>query len=198
MATPTRLGTPRPKTESHPCNTAGTRDDSQSPTLARRTNRTVHSWAAAIANDIDDITVDRLISGKPPATYTAFERREAVRRLRIDHHLTQPQIARRLRIDRRQVVRDLERFGLVDSGAKAAQLAEAARRRVVVARLVAAGARSREIARLLNVPEDAVTRDRIALGIAGERIGCRPCRSRDELLATYAHLLDHNTTEATG
>src|SRR4051812_6244946 len=105
---------------------------------------TLHRWAGDLADDTDPVTIERLMAGLRPASYTAWERREAVRRLRVAGHLHR-EIAARLGIDDRQVLRDLERVGLSRVGWQRAQWDEAARRRVVAARLYGAGLRTVEV-----------------------------------------------------
>lgn len=56
-------------------------------------------------SDVDEMVVDRLLAGIP-TNYTSWERREAVRRL-LASGVTQRGIAYRLRIDKRQVWRDV-------------------------------------------------------------------------------------------
>lgn len=62
-------------------------------------------WAASLADDLDWAVVDRLVSGEC-VPYTSHERREAVRRL-IAAGVPKREAARLLRIDDRQVYRDL-------------------------------------------------------------------------------------------
>ena len=68
------------------------------------------------ANDIDGAVVERLMAGGYNGWYTAFERREAVRRLR-SAGLSLSLIAARVGVSPRQVCRDLKRVGFVSSAA---------------------------------------------------------------------------------
>ena len=71
-------------------------------------------WGGNLADHLDEAVVLRLISGEPcPAT--TYERREAVRRLRLQRRLTYTEIARHLHVGLRQVHRDLCALGLVES-----------------------------------------------------------------------------------
>lgn len=65
------------------------------------------TWAAAVADDIDEAVVQRLMDGDPPASFTSYERREAVRRL-VAVGFPKREVARILRIHDRQVYRDLD------------------------------------------------------------------------------------------
>lgn len=166
------------------------------PTLPGGTNMTrTHRWAGDLADDIDPVMVERLVDGERPDGYTAWERREAVRRLRLDG-LYLRQIATRLGVQPRQVTRDLERYGLVKVGWQRARRAAAARRRVVAARLFAAGLRNIEVATLLGVDYMTVHQDREQLGFPSLGFNPTAGRSRDVLLAIYGHLLDNDRQEA--
>lgn len=66
---------------------------------------------AIAARDIDEIAVERACYGDVEGLLP-IDRREAVRRLRLQG-MSQPQIARRLQMHERQVVRDLDRFRLL-------------------------------------------------------------------------------------
>lgn len=69
-------------------------------------------WTAALAFDVDAVTVERLVAGEYVESFTSFERREAVRLLRCDG-FSYPRIAQRVGIHETQVWRDLARLGLV-------------------------------------------------------------------------------------
>src|SRR4051794_511581 len=94
---------------------------------------TLHRWAGDLADDVDPVMVERLMAGLRPTTYTAWERREAVQRLRLGG-LCHREIAERLDIDPRQVYRDLERVGLARVGWQRARWDTALRRRVIASR----------------------------------------------------------------
>lgn len=68
-------------------------------------------WSLKLADDIDEVVVERFLEGYDCPGITAHERREAVRRLRMDG-LGQRLIAARLGMWSRQVHRDLRRMGL--------------------------------------------------------------------------------------
>lgn len=156
---------------------------------------TLHRWAGELADDIDPVMVERLMDGAKPDGYTAWERREAVRRLRLNG-LCHREIAVRLDISDRQVCRDLERVGLTRTGWQRAQWAEADRRRVVSARLFAAGLRTVEVANLLNVSHGIAHRDRERVHSASTGFNPTAGRSRAELMALYGHLLDNEQEES--
>lgn len=76
---------------------------------SRRTSR--RARFSSVFGDVDEAVVLRLLDGDRP-TYTTFERREAVRRLRAGG-LSYRVIAERLSINTRLVHRDLRALGLV-------------------------------------------------------------------------------------
>lgn len=156
----------------------------------------LHSWARHLADDVDPIVVERLVKGEPTDGYTAWERREAVRRLRLAGR-THQEIGERIGIDQRQVCRDLERAGLYRVGWQQNRYAAAARRRVISARLYTHGLRTVEVATMLDVAYTVALCDRDVLGFPSAGfVGSRPGRSRDVLLAVYGHLLHDDCQEA--
>jgi hypothetical protein len=154
-----------------------------------------HRWAGDLADDIDPVMVERLTDGEHPTNYTAWERREAVRRLYLDglcHRL----IAARIGTNERQVIRDLQRYGLSRVGWQRTQWDTATRRRITSARLYEAGLRTIEVSTLLGVSYSIAERDRERTGYPSAGFNPRPGRSRAVLLATYGHLLDNDRQEA--
>jgi hypothetical protein len=152
--------------------------------------RPVVRWARPLANDIDTVIVDRLVAGQPVASYTTYERREAVRRLAATG-IPRKVIARRLSLDSRQVYRDLEAIGAAIQRRPVSP--RVAARRALIARLVAAGANTREIALLTDCSRQAVCGDRRALGCAVPGRRQRSPRPLAELRRLYGHLLDSNS-----
>lgn len=148
----------------------------------------LHRWAGHLADDVDWVMVDRLAAGVRPDGYTAWERREAVRQLRRVG-MAQREIAARIGVDKRQVCRDLERLGMYNTGWQRARYAAAASRRVITGRLYRAGLRPIEVVSLLGVSYSIAVMDRAALGLPSTGYNWSPPRPRDELLATYGHLL---------
>jgi DNA-binding transcriptional ArsR family regulator len=69
-------------------------------------------WRLALADTVDWVIVDRLVHGVPVDRPTSWERREAVRQLRRVG-CSYSQIAARLGIHQRQVLRHLRQVGLV-------------------------------------------------------------------------------------
>lgn len=65
-------------------------------------------WARSLALEVDEVVVERLVSGLGGVPHTTYERREAVRRL-ASLGYTKREIARRLAVHDRQVYRDLAR-----------------------------------------------------------------------------------------
>lgn len=144
-------------------------------------------WARDLADDVDPVVVDRLVAGDQTETGNAWERREAVRRLRARGD-TYSEISARLNLDEQQIWRDLTRAGMTqplnDDRARVAR-----QRRQLIPSLIAAGAGRVELARLFNVSLPTIGCDLNRLGL---RIGPRnryTSRGRAELLATYGHLL---------
>lgn len=145
------------------------------------------SWSRAAADDIDPVVIDRLMTGQPTHC-TAWERREAVKQLRLAGN-TYSQIAATLRIGQEQVARDLRRAGLTRRCNNLVK-GEARRRRTIVERLAHAGLRPVEIHSLLpSVSYQRVMEDMHQLGFRPGAPGSRSYRSRDELLAAFGHLL---------
>lgn len=61
--------------------------------------------------DVDEVAVERLVAGDPPARYSRADRLEAVRRLRRSG-LSLRAVAARLRVSQRLACRDLASLGL--------------------------------------------------------------------------------------
>lgn len=145
------------------------------------------TWKRCYRNDIDDIVVDRLVAGEH-VNGTRYERMEAVRRLHRQG-MNIAAIARHLKMQSRQVYRDLYYLNLIQEGALHLSHRQAADRRRAIAVLVPAGVRRRELQTLFGVCETTISTDMRLLGLTGTGPNRKPIRSRSELLATYGHLL---------
>jgi hypothetical protein len=165
------------------------RVDGRAPGLATTgaptiTQPRLTGWSRAYADDIDRVVVDRLVDGQP-ADCTAWERREAVVRLRR-RNLSHRQIAQQLRMPERQVTRDLDRAGLSDTGLLRRRRDNARQRREHIPDLHATGALIAEIGLLFAVSPDVVRRDYRQLGLPTPGAGgAKRCRSRAVLVQVY-------------
>lgn len=64
-------------------------------------------WSRRLADDVDEAVVLRLMDGGRPASFTSFERREAVRRL-VARGVPKVRVADQIGMHKRQVYRDLK------------------------------------------------------------------------------------------
>jgi len=87
--------------------------------VRERRPRVRPNWGAALADDIDQMMVDRLVAGTRPTGYTTYERCAAVAILDA-RRVPRAEIARIIGVGSKQVYRDLARLGITCGVARAA------------------------------------------------------------------------------